>query len=395
MRIRRFVRIFILAAAAAAIPAALGCAKKADPPPAAEPQGDAPPPEGVTETNDNGTVTWTVAADGKVRGVARTSDGKVVSKNITGNITWKTPGLETVYPVTTDEQEEVLIATVPPPEDDLTEMRYTLDVEGKPWNGVLYVPKGGTQVLVDDARAAAERPPPEDKKVGPHGGVVQIVGKDRVEMVADKETGQVRVYILDADYAPIPIGERRVKLAVVADEPEVVELDPEPGGLYFYAGLNTRVDPVRVTVSVGLGVETHAGIFGWRPGVALFAPGVRLAAHAAVPRVRLMTEARWGAFTYVGVRTQARVRGSVGVNVGARGGVRVDERVRVDARERVHVHEKRNVHVNVHENVHVKAKTNVHVKARAGGDSCGDSHGGKSHGGKGGGSKGGGKHGKR
>lgn len=351
-----------------ALPATLGC-KKAQTPPAEESPASG---AAVTEDNDHGSVSWTVTADGKVKGIAKTTDGKDVSKKAVGFLIWKTSTDEVSFPIGVDK-DGVIISYVTPPTEDLTEMRYTIYIEAAEWNGVIFVPKGGTQTLADDGRVAFEKAPPEDKKVGPHGGVVQVVGDDRVELVADKETGQVRVYVLDVDYKPIAVGERRVRLATVADRHEMLDLDVEPGGLYFVGRLSTRVDPVRVTIAVSVGVVTHACVMGWAPGVHLVAPGVTLAAFAAVPRVRIMASVGWGAYVDV------RARGRVDVGAGSRVVVRGDD----DHHDHGHGHGRGHGHDDDHGGGKVKVQNKVHINEHNKGGGHVDRGGGRSGGGRG------------
>ncbi len=107
---------------------------------------------------------------------------------------------------------------------------------------------------------------PEDKK-GPNGGVVQVVGSDVLEIVADKSTGQVRVYVLDDDLKVVAVGKRKVKLAAVAGSPDFVELQPEPKGLFFTGKFSGKSNPVKLTVV--LYEEDHPEpvvvLCGWKP----------------------------------------------------------------------------------------------------------------------------------
>jgi hypothetical protein len=126
---------------------------------------------------------------------------------------------------------------------------YDVSVKDKPIKGALHLPPGGTRELVATAKVAAEVKIPEGKK-GPNGGVLQVAGDDLLEIAADPKTGETRVYVLDDDLKPIPVGKRKVKIAVVASAPEVVVLDPEPKGLYFTGRLKVRTNPHKLTVVV-------------------------------------------------------------------------------------------------------------------------------------------------
>ncbi len=90
-------------------------------------------PEAVIEENDNGSVTWVVTPEGEVKALLKTPDGKPITKNVKGELTWKTPNGDTKIPVKVDEKTGLLVAVGPKLEDDINPLVYTLDVEGKPW----------------------------------------------------------------------------------------------------------------------------------------------------------------------------------------------------------------------------------------------------------------------
>jgi len=243
-------------------------------------------PESITEEHDSGTVTWNVSPDGQVSALAKTKDDKPVGKDVTGELTWTTPDGDKTIPVTVDEKTGLLVASGPKLEDDITEIKYKLNIEGKAWTGTMHLPKGGTKELAESAKEATENTPEKDQK-GPNGGVIQVVGKDKIEIVADKKSGQVRVYVLGDELKPIEVGERKIKLAVTtANGPEVVVLTPEPKGLYFTGKLTVKAEPVKVTVAVTHHDETHVCLVGWHPGV-----HVVVGSHA--PHVAIWVNAGW------------------------------------------------------------------------------------------------------
>ncbi len=121
---------------------------------------------------------------------------------MSGTLTWKGPNGD-AQARSRSTRRLLLVATGPKLEADLTEVKYNIVVAGKPWNGTLHLPSGGTKVIVEGARKAEKRPIPPGK-TGPNGGVIQVVGDDTIEVVADKASGQVRVYVLDADLKPVP-----------------------------------------------------------------------------------------------------------------------------------------------------------------------------------------------
>src|SRR5258708_27813834 len=110
-------------------------------------------------------------------------------------------------PVQYDPSAGVLTAEGPKLEADITPVNYTLMVGGTPWSGSIDVPRGGTQDLVATGRLQGSLAP---SAVGPNGGIVQMVGPDRIELVANKHTGDVRAYVLDADNHPVDPGDRKI-----------------------------------------------------------------------------------------------------------------------------------------------------------------------------------------
>jgi hypothetical protein len=244
----------------------------------------------ITEQHDNATIVWNVSEDGKVKALVKTPDGKPIDKDVSGTVTWKGSAPDSapvVLPLMFDAKAGMLVGTIPKLEGDMTELKYDLKVEGKPLVGALHLPPGGTKELVLHAKASADVNIP-DGKVGPNGGVIQVVGPDRVEIVAEKATGRVRVYLLDADFNPVKIEEKTtIKLAIGGEAPETIVLVPDPGGLYFSGKLRATVDPPRVTVAVARpSARVHVALVGYRPGVVLLV-------GARAPRVRILVAGGW------------------------------------------------------------------------------------------------------
>jgi hypothetical protein len=238
----------------------------------------------VAEQHEGGSVTWLVKPDGTVSAVLEDSARKPLPKAVVGDVTFAPAGAAEgkVSPVAFDEKTGVLTAAGPKLDAELTDVRYALVVDGKPWNGVLHLPRGGTKELVEDAKVQAAAA----GRVGPKGGVLQVVGNDRVEIVADRSSGEVRAYVLDADLKPVDPGDRRITLALDGEAPEVLVLTPEPRGHYVFARLKRKVDPTRITIVVASHGEAHTCLVGWQPG-ALLVVG------PAAPRVRIVVVPAW------------------------------------------------------------------------------------------------------
>jgi hypothetical protein len=239
------------------------------------------------EEHEEGSVAWRIDPDGQVKAAISTSAGARVNSNIGGSLVYKVEGGEPrTVPLVADAKTGLLVAAGPKLEADLTEVSYTVTVSGKPWSGVMHVPVGGTTALVASGKAAAEAKVP-DEAVGPHGGTIQVVGNDRLEMVADADTGDTRVYVLDASLQPVRVETRTLRMGFVAQQTVFVNFAPEPSGFFFTARLAPAVvvNPFRVTTVLAVGGVTHAAIWGYRPGVRIYSPSA-IVKVAAAPRVR-------------------------------------------------------------------------------------------------------------
>jgi hypothetical protein len=219
----------------------------------------------LTEQNDDGSVDWEIEPGGKVLALVRSPNRDIMKSDATGTVTVKgEDGAQTVT-LAQDPDTGLLQGDGPKLKGDMTEVSYALKVHGKDWAGSLYVPKGGTAELNEDAKTATNIKVPEGAR-GPHGGAIQIVGQDRVELVADPSSKEVRVYVLDDQLKPMPVGARKVKLAVVEDRPEMIVLTTEPGGAYLKGRLSGEHDPVKITISVTTNEQTHVALVGYHPG---------------------------------------------------------------------------------------------------------------------------------
>lgn len=273
--------------------------------------------EAVVEDHEGGSVAFSVGADGQVKALATTTDGKPVKEGVSGTLAWKNGAEVKTIPLAVDAKTGVLVAEGPKLKADITEVGYTLSVGGKPWSGTLHVPAGGTGELAADAKLAAEITVPEGK-LGPHGGTIQVVGKDRLE-IAD-EHGEVRVYVLDENLAPVAVGERKISVGVVADAPELVVLGPEPGGLFFTGRLHLHEDPFKLTIACRTGEHVNVVLVGWRPGAHLVVEG------PAVVRVKVRVKGGWGGGEDVDTDGRVKVHGpDVDIKVkGAEGKLKID-----------------------------------------------------------------------
>ncbi|WP_437623511.1 hypothetical protein [Sorangium sp. So ce1151] len=314
--------------------------------------------DAYVEDHESGKAAFNVAADGSVKAAVTGPDGKPIRENVSGTLLWKGPsGEEKTVPLTFDEKAGFLVAAGPKLEADLTQIGYTLNVAGKPWSGTLHVPAGGTAELYANAKGAADLRLPEGK-LGPHGGRIEIVGDDRLELLVDEATGEVRVYVLDVDLKPVDIGERKITLGVVADAPQVVVLTPVAASADVNADVNAKVaasayltgklalaaDPLKLTIAVRNAGRSAVALCGYHAGAAF-------AVHARAPRVKVRVRTDWDA------RAHAHAH--------------ADLKAKADFDPKVHVHTGAGAKANAKANVNVRAPSvrvtppsiNVQLKA--------------------------------
>jgi hypothetical protein len=221
-------------------------------------------PDAITEQGPSGSASWIVQPDGTVRAALKGPDGKPVAQPVTGQITFGNPdGPPTSVPVHYDPQTGVLSAAGPKLDADITPVTYALKMGDTPLSGTIGVPPGGTHDLAETGSLQTALPP---GTVGPNGGTVQMVGPDRVELVANKHTGDVRAYVLDANNHPVDPGDRKITIEVAGPHPGVVVLAPEPHAHFVVGHVPALIDAPQVTVAMRAHGTTHACLVGWAPG---------------------------------------------------------------------------------------------------------------------------------
>jgi hypothetical protein len=274
----------------------------------------------LVEQQDDGSVAWRIDPDGQVRAAASTSAGARIKQDLGGTLVYKIEGGEPrTVPLVMDAKTGVLVAAGPKLEADLTEVDYTITVSGKPWSGVIHVPVGGTAALVASAKVTAEARLP-DETVGPHGGTIQIVGDDRLEMVAEADTGRTRVFVLDVNLQPVMLETRTLRMGFVAERSELVTFVPAPSGLFFVGRIGAAINPLQITVALGFGGVTHAAIWGFRPGIRLYSPSATILI-ATAPRVQFRLKGGFDSDidVYGRAHVNAEVKGNNGRHVGQDG----------------------------------------------------------------------------
>jgi hypothetical protein len=222
--------------------------------------------QAIVEQHDDYSISWLVEPSGRLGAMVRTEGGAIVDDGVSGKLVVRPlSGAGQKSDHLLEPRGGVLRADIGKLEADLTEVGYSLDVNGKKVEGVLHVPAGGTPELIQSAKAALDAKVAADAK-GPHGGLVQVVGDDTVEIVAHKESGELRVYILDADLKPVLVGDRKVQVALVGESSQLIRLEPRPDKHYFVAKVRGAVEPVKVTVVIHEHDHVHVALCGYHHG---------------------------------------------------------------------------------------------------------------------------------
>jgi hypothetical protein len=217
------------------------------------------------EKNEAATLHWNVATNGETKLVVEDDAGKVLTKDLTGQVTFKADGAAEpkTVPLELDAKSGIATAKGPDLGGEVTEVRYALFVKDKPLAGTLFVPKKGTAGLVESSKADKSEAKPE--AAAAHGGTVQVVDGKTYELVGNSETGETRVYLVGADGKQ----PKKLKLALESDDPKVVELRWDADG-YYVADLGVEKPPRKTElVIVDQDDSVHVCVVGFRPGVVL------------------------------------------------------------------------------------------------------------------------------
>jgi hypothetical protein len=248
------------------------------------------------EQFERGSVAWNVNANGQVLARIQDDSGKDISKDVKGTIAWSEGNDTRTAPLEWDAEHGALGAKGPALQTDLTELRYTLITDGEPVSGALHVPAAGTAELNADAEASTKIS--VAGAVAPHGGVIQVVGDDRLEIVADDDSDEVRVYLLDPTWKPVVGGGANITIAVGGAKPEVVVLTPSADGVFFVGRWHVVGEPPRLTVCVKRPGRVRVAIVGWHPGAKIHVGGG--------PKVKVKVK---GGVVFGGPKVDVKVKG--------------------------------------------------------------------------------------
>lgn len=211
----------------------------------------------LTQRSTQGTLHWRVRSNGETELVVKDASGKVMTQGVTGQVNFvPESGVDPQVDLKAEADTGVLHADGPDLDGELTLMSYALLVDGKPWTGSLHLPKEGTKGLVASAAAQVSV-----EASGPHGGSVQVIEKQQYEVVADADTSQTRVYLVGPELKR----PKRIKLALDAEHPELVELQWHADG-YYVAELHVRRPRAMTLVVLDDDERAHVALVGYRPG---------------------------------------------------------------------------------------------------------------------------------
>ena len=174
----------------------------------------APPPTGtpadalVLDAGDQ-KLAVVVEPDGKTQLSAYDAEGKeIAAENISGQLRaaetdWVTVG------------KPGASAQLAPLEQGLTTIELALKLKGKEFKESIDIPEGGTKALLKKSKVTVA----EGTK-GPNGGTVDVVDDQRVELVMDDSTGDIRVYFLNEklEVIDVPAG---TDITINIDDEEV------------------------------------------------------------------------------------------------------------------------------------------------------------------------------
>jgi hypothetical protein len=203
-----------------------------------------------------------------------------MTENVSGTMQWKAGANPTSVVLSPDKPSGVLVAAGPKLDAELTQVDYTVSVQGTPMSGTLFLPRGGTSELVGATTATPPTLSPDGKK-GPHGGPIEVVGTDRLEIVANRR-GEVRVYVLDGDLQPVGVGARTIRVGVGGASPELVVLSPAPSGTYLVGHWKASSQPARITLEERDGDRVFVAVVGHKPGASFVVRGAQPSPEAVV-----------------------------------------------------------------------------------------------------------------
>lgn len=221
----------------------------------------------IVEASEDGSSAFVVDPEGRVTAALAGPDGKPTTDR-TVKLNFVNDGATAPRDVLLipDSERRYLTGHGPTLDADITPVSYEITGGPKPIRGVLHIPRGGTKALVTSSAvvAAAHVAP----VLGPHGGRIERVGDDDVELLIDPDSGEARAWVI-VDGKVVPPNDREVGLYL---DGRYVDCWPDQNDS-FYVKLDARFE-VRALHKVSLALTTHehvhAVVWGFRPHVAVY-----------------------------------------------------------------------------------------------------------------------------
>lgn len=221
----------------------------------------------IVEANEDGSSAFVVDPEGRVTAALADAEGKPTT-NRSLKLSFVKEGAEAPSEVLLipDADKRYFVGHGPALDAEITPVTYEISGGAKPIVGVLHIPKGGTKGLVASSTvvAAAHVTP----IVGPHGGRIERVGDDDVELLIDPDSGEARAWIL-VDGKVVPPKEREVGLYL---DGRYVDCYPDQNDS-FYVKLDAHFELRalhKVSVALYTTEHVHTVVWGFRPHVAVY-----------------------------------------------------------------------------------------------------------------------------
>ncbi|MBK6512551.1 MAG: hypothetical protein IPM79_23090 [Polyangiaceae bacterium] len=225
--------------------------------------------EAFVERYDDGSVVFLVDPSGSTKVAVAGADGKPAADRSVKLFIEEAPEKETEIALEHQPDKRLYVGAVPELTATLTPVRYEISGGASPWKGILHLPPGGTKELKLTAKVAADAH--AEPLEGPHGGRIERIGEDDVEILIDPDSGETRAWII-VEGRVVPPGERTISFYF---DRHHIETYPDQNDS-FYAKATFSADfsfslTRKVSVVLGSGGRVHTHLFGFRPHVYFYA----------------------------------------------------------------------------------------------------------------------------
>lgn len=221
----------------------------------------------IVEASEDGSTAFVVDDQGRVTAALADPQGKPTTERSL-KLSFAEEGSDAPKEVLLipDANKQYFVGRGPALEADITPVHYEITGGTRPVRGILHLPKGGTKILALSAQvqALAHVQP----VVGPHGGRIERVGDDDVELLVDPDSGEARAWII-VDGKVVPPARRELGLYL---DGRYVDCYPDQNDS-FYVKLDARFEVKslhKVSVSLYHEERIHTVVWGYRPHLAVY-----------------------------------------------------------------------------------------------------------------------------